>query len=515
MPTVIRNARILSTEPWPAASDIVIDDGTIESIQPAGRISPGAGEEVDVEGALTIPGFFNAHAHNHEIYMKGLYHGMPLEPYILYVSPRNPKRSGLSPEDLYNRTLATCADMLLNGVTSVADDYAHVSLDREDIEAVLTAYRDSGMRARVSIVVENSPWSRSVPYSGPPDPLLDEIRHDPETALRAYEEVANDWASHPRVRPMVSPSAPQRCSPDFLKSLVAFAREAQLPFHVHIQETLAQYVVGPKMFAGKSMVRFMFDNGLLGPETTIAHAVWIDDDDLRAIADAGANVVHNPISNMKLGSGAARVREMRKAGINVTLGTDGLTCNDALDMFEVSKGAALLSCIADPRPETWLSPHEVIEMATLAGARANLFDNVGRIEEGQRADLVFLDPMSLSMIPRNDAAAQTVFSARSRDVLHVTVDGEFVVQNRRCTTIDVAAVNNHVLNAAEAYWAEARASVEDNLRLLPGVMRAYGDCVHELPGRDQYRLVPNSHPVDPEGAMKLAEPQRPLRKGSD
>jgi hypothetical protein len=119
------------------------------------------------------------------------------------------------------------------------------------------------------------------------------------------------------------------------------------------------------------------------------------------------------------------------------------------------------------------------------------------------------------MIPRNDAAAQTVFSARSRDVLHVTVDGEFVVQNRRCTTIDVAAVNNHVLNAAEAYWAEARASVEDNLRLLPGVMRAYGDCVHELPGRDQYRLVPNSHPVDPEGAMKLAEPQRPLRKGSD
>ncbi len=231
-----------------------------------------------------------------------------LKPYILHVSPRSPSRQGLTPEDIYLRTLATCAEMLRNGFTGVADDYAHVSLAQEDIEAVLTAYRVSGMRARVSIVVEDSPWRRSIPYSdaGTQDVrLLDAVKSDPREALRAYRALAERWGSGSRVGLMVSPSAPQRCSPSFLRELVLMARSYGLPFHVHIQETFSQYLAGPKLFAGRSMVAFMADEELLGPETTIAHAVWIDDDDLLRIADSGASVVHNPVSNMKLGSGVA------------------------------------------------------------------------------------------------------------------------------------------------------------------------------------------------------------------
>ena len=192
--------------------------------------------------------------------------------------------------------------MLRNGITGVADDFIHVSLGREDVEAVLTAYRDSGMRARVSMMVEDSPWRRSIPYVGP-DPTmqtrLDAVKDEPAKALASYRGLLDPSARDRRIGLMVSPSAPQRCSPRFLRDLVELARTEDLPFHVHIQETLAQCVAGPKLFSGRSMIAFMADEGLLGPETTIAHAIWIDDDDIARIADNGASVVHNPVSNLK------------------------------------------------------------------------------------------------------------------------------------------------------------------------------------------------------------------------
>jgi 5-methylthioadenosine/S-adenosylhomocysteine deaminase len=490
---VISNARVLAIgQPWPEAAHIVVRDGSIESLLPATDQVPLADHVLDAAGGVVMPGFVNGHAHNNELLMRGRFFGLPLEPYILYNSPRSPSRAGLAPEDIYQRTLAACAEMLRNGVTSVADDVAHPSLAEEDIEAVLRGYRDGGIRARVSISVQDLPWSHSLPYQGPlgDDPLLTTALNDPDEAMQTYARVSASWAEPgSRVGLMVSPSAPQRCSRQLMRRLVDFARDTGLPFHVHIQETLSQYVVGPALFQGRSMVRYMHENDFLGPETTIAHAIWVSDDDIARIAASGASVVHNPVSNLKLGSGIAPVRRLLDAGVNLALGTDGLTCNDALDMFETTKTAAVLSCIGSPEPATWLTPAEVLTMATIGGARASRLSDVGALVPGAKADLVILDPISPAFVPRNDATAQAVFSARSRDVQHVVIDGRIVLRDGLCTTIDVASTHAHVIAAAERFWAEAEPTITENLRLLPGVQAAYQSCVDSLTG-DVYRLLP-------------------------
>jgi 5-methylthioadenosine/S-adenosylhomocysteine deaminase len=203
--------------------------------------------------------------------------------------------------------------------------------------------------------------------------------------------------------------------------------------------------------------------------------------------------VHNPVSNLKLGSGVAPVRRLLEAGVNVALGTDGLTCNDALDMFEVTKLAAILSCVATSDDARWLSPSEALRMATLGGARANVMADVGEIKVGGKADLVTLAPDASAFVPRSDAVAQTVYSARSGDVRHVLVDGALVVRDRECQHFDLAAVHEHVLDAAARFWTEAEPTIQDNLRLRDGVDAAYRKYAHDVHARPVYRII-DDHP---------------------
>lgn len=240
------------------------------------------------------------------------------------------------------------------------------------------------------------------------------------------------------------------------------------------------------------MVRFMADEGLLGRETMIAHAIWLDDADITAIAASGASVVHNPVSNGKLGSGVARVRDLLTAGVNVALGTDGLTCNDSLDIFEVAKTAAIFSNLASPDPADWLTPSEVLHAATSAGRQALGDDTGGTIRPGNVADIVFLDPTSYSFVPRNDAVSQVVFSAKARDVTDVMVGGSFVLRNRAFPGASDTELHERVSRAALRFWDEARASLDAYGYLLPAVERAYEDAVEAIVSDSDtpYRLIP-------------------------
>lgn len=495
MTMLLRGLRLITDGgPWPVLKDIALSDGCITAVEPTG-VLPDEGEVIDMDGALVLPGHVNAHAHNHELYLKGTGWGLPLEPYILANSPHAPLGSGLDDDALYDRTLASAHEMIRNGITSVADDVIHPRMTPEAVSAVLRAYDDSGMRATVSLMVEDSPWRRSIPLRGAPadfDATLDRPPHTPEHALALYRDLFEQWAHSTRVQLMVSPSAPQRCSPQFLHQLVGLAREYNARFHVHIQETLAQRAHGPALFGGRSMIRFMFDEDLLGPETMIAHAIWIDDADIAAIAEAGATVVHNPVSNVKLGSGVARVRDLLDAGVNVALGTDGLTCNDALDMFEVSKAAATLSCLASTEPQAWLTPSEVLTAATRSGARAIGRPDDGTITPGGAADLTFLDPASYSFVPHNDVISQTIYSARSRDVTDVMVAGRFLLRDGRHADPSVADTKRRVVAAADEFWTEARPSLIENHRLQPYVDAAYAEAVKTVASdpATPYRLIP-------------------------
>src|SRR5262249_17030612 len=148
---------------------------------------------------------------------------------------------------------------------------------------------------------------------------------------------------------------------------------------------------------------------LLGPRVSAAHAIWIDDDDVRRLADAGASVVHNPLSNLRFGSGVARVARLRARGVRVALGTDAANTSDSQSMFEVTRLAAYLSRILTPDPAGWISADDALGMATRDGAAVLGFgDAIGRLAPGARADVVVLDLRHVNYVPLHDAGLQVV-----------------------------------------------------------------------------------------------------------
>src|SRR5690606_25420004 len=174
-----------------------------------------------------------------------------------------------------------------------------------------------------------------------------------------------------RIRFMVAPSAPQRCTDELLQAASELAKEWKVPFHTHIVETKIQGCTGPAMY-GKTLVQHMKDLGVLHPGVTIAHSVWVTDQDIALMGEAGVSIVHNVISNQKLGAGIAPVRKLLSAGVNVALGTDGICSNDTARMFDVMKAAGLLHNVSTPDYTRWLNASEVLYAATLAGARSAL-----------------------------------------------------------------------------------------------------------------------------------------------
>jgi 5-methylthioadenosine/S-adenosylhomocysteine deaminase len=210
-----------------------------------------------------------------------------------------------------------------------------------------------------------------------------------------------------------------------------------------------QAVVGMRKF-GKTLTAHLDDLGIIGPDFTAAHAVWVDDDDIRRLADGGATVAHNPTSNLRLGVGIAKVRSMIDEGLNVGIGTDASTCSDGLNMFEAMRLANTVSRIHSPDPADWLTAENAIEMATRGSARGLGFDDlIGALEPGFKADIVFLDLNRIQYLPLNHAARQVVFQENGSGVKHVMIDGRFVVRNRHILTVDYAKLKEEVTRASE------------------------------------------------------------------
>ena len=482
-------------------SDILVENGRIAAVAPAGTIQAPAADRIDLRGGIVIPGLCNAHAHSHELFMKGTVWGIPLEPYIARISVDFPVDQLPEPEDIYTRTLAACAEMLMGGITGVADDVIHPKVSAEFIEAVLTAYEDSGLRANVSVMLEDRPWADSIPHADelvPPHlrERVDRVASQPDVDAPVVEGLIRRWRQRStRVRVMMSPSAPQRCTESYLRRQHAIARDNNVPFHIHIQETLAQAVSGPRMY-GSSMIQYCDRLGILDEFTTIAHAVWLSDDDLHVIANSGASVAHNPISNMKLGSGIARVRELLDANVNVALGCDGYTCNDSQDMFEAMKAACLVSAIATPVPAKWLGPRDALQMATGNGARANRWPHIGSLEPGAVADLVILDAAAPAFQPLNDLPGQVVFCARRSEVVTVLVEGRVVVANGVPTLFDVESVHRKLEGAAERFAVLSRPSRVANQALIPYLQAGYEQELSHVSSLGVYRLVADGNPRD-------------------
>ena len=397
----IENCYILLPERRVARGDVVVEGKRIAAI-----------EERECEpGKVVMPGLVNCHGHTAMTLVRGLGGGLPLQRWL--EEAIFPVEARMTPKDVRAGAVWGIMEMLAGGTTCVADMYDFPGEMGE-------ALRESGMKGRVCRVGLNFVPGRledcinvtssfnsttpSLPHSFTP-PLPHSL-----TPVLADICVHSEYLTDEK----------------FCRALADANRELKRPLHVHVSETRKEH---EECIArhGKTPIAYLAETGILDFGGYAAHCVWCTDDDFRIMAEKGVSLVHNPTSNMKLGSGYARVPRAMELGVNVALGTDGCASNDNLDMFEemhiaslVHKGLAL-----DP---TVLSAWDVIEMATKNGAKALGLNDSGEIAVGKAADLCVVDLNRTHLTPAIDIPNLVVNSMGADDVSMTIVDGRVVYE---------------------------------------------------------------------------------------
>ncbi|QJP15662.1 amidohydrolase [Starkeya sp. ORNL1] len=430
----------------PFVGDVHVEGERIKAIGTGLPVPEGA-EIIDGTGKLVMPGLINAHLHSGEALYKGRYDNMPLEIWMLYSYPILGAKA-LSERMIYLRSMVVAIESLKTGVTCLTDDIFEAPRQTlGQLGAAVAAYDDAGIRATVSGHVMDRDFLDSIPYSREhvPAELQAEVAKlvPPTTAeyiAFAKEAYAAFHGRSGRIRFMLAPSAPQRCTPELMQAANELALEWQVPFHTHIVETKVQGVTGPALY-GKTLMRYMADLGLMHPGVTIAHSIWVTEDDIALMGEAGVSIVHNTISNQKLGAGVAPVRKLLEAGVNVALGSDGICSNDTPRMFDVMHACGLIHKVTTPDYKQWLSAAEVLHACTLAGAKSAMIGHeTGSLEAGKKADLLILNLDTVSFTPRNDILNHLVYCENGSSIEKVMVNGEIVVADGKLTKIDEAAL---------------------------------------------------------------------------
>ena len=496
---LIRGARVLTMDDarrqWRSA-DIVVEDGVIRAIGPdAGRAWPSpVARVIDGTGMLAMPGHVNAHFHSPGNLHKGSLDGLPLEIFMLHEVPPLAADRESAVRTGYVGTMLGALEMLRRGVTTVHDDAFHVPVASEDsVDAIMHAYEDAGIRATVAIDQPNVVEYDKYPYLR--DLLPDEVRRAMDAAprqsgaelLALYGHLIRRWhdTADGRLRAAVSCSAPQRVTGEYFAGLSALSRAHDLPFNVHVLETKLQRVLGTEKY-GKSLVRHVHDLGFLDERMMVIHAIWIDGDDIALLAGAGCTVAHNPVCNLRLGSGVMPFRMLRDAGVPVCLGSDEAVSDDSINLWFVAKTAALLHTIAGPDYDEWPTAPEILHALTRGGARAlRLADRIGQLAPGFAADIVLLDLDTLAFTPCNDLERQLVYCEDGSSVRCTIVAGRVVFEDGRVTTVDERALRAEARELATAQHprrAEARAAAR---RLEPYYRAMYERAARQDVGFDR------------------------------
>jgi 5-methylthioadenosine/S-adenosylhomocysteine deaminase len=452
MRTLIRNAHVLSLDcedrEYPCA-DILIEHDRIVAIGPNLRAEDA--KTIEAAGKLAMPGLINGHFHSQASLLAGALENRPLELFMLFEVP--PYGTGKpDPHLTYLTTMLGAIEMLKSGVTAVHDDAFHNPYPTEDsISALMRAYADCGLRATVSINHQNLVEYTKYPFLE--ELLPAQIRAEMDGAPRAsgaelaalYRWFLATWhgAENGRLRIAVSNSAPQRVSEEYFAFLSGFSREHDLPFNIHLLETKTQRVLGQTRW-GKSLVRHVHDLGFLHEQVMAIHAIWVDDDDIALMADARCVVAHNPVCNLKLGSGIMPYRKLQDAGIAIALGSDERAADDSTDMWAVAKAASLIHRVADPDYLRWPQPREILACVTRNGARGMRCADIGSLEPGKQADLILLDLEHLAFTPLNDLRRQLVYCANANAVVMTMVAGRVVAEHGRLLTVDEQAIKAEI-----------------------------------------------------------------------
>jgi cytosine/adenosine deaminase-related metal-dependent hydrolase len=296
-----------------------------------------------------------------------------------------------------------------------------------------------------------------------------------DVSLATCTDIIENWAfDRDRLRPALGPTIPHHCSDAFIAGCRDLAKAHGIGVQMHVAESKVQALVGPRKY-GATLVGHLHKLGLTGPNFTAAHAVWIDDDDMKRLADAGASVAHNPGSNMKLGSGLGAARKMKDHGINLGIGTDGCLSSDNQNVFEAMRMAALISRVQGSDPQQWLTAAEAFEAATKGGARAlGMERSIGQLAPGFKADVVFLDLTSINYLPLNDPLLHVVYVEDGTGIDRVMVGGRMLVEDGKVVGEDMVKLATEA-NVAAEHLVKVNAAARDFVQAFEPVVLEY--CV--------------------------------------
>jgi cytosine/adenosine deaminase-related metal-dependent hydrolase len=447
MSYTIQNA-LIPVEQGYKTVDVQIHGDQITAIAP--HLEP-VGTRIDATNKLLLPGFVNAHTHSSEMWQRGLIPPLPLELWLAELYDFTP----LEPEQVYLSALGTAVETLLTGGTSVVDHLVLIpGREAETIAAAVRAYQEVGIRAFVAPLIQDEAFVAGLPNNAA---AADPYFRSTEATLDLVRDAIEQFhRPDQRINIAVAPTGIQLCSDALFEGCIELSERHNLCRHAHLLETKAQKLLAYEKY-GCTAVEHLKRIGFLTAGTSLAHCVWLDDADIAILAETQTTVVHNPLSNLRLGSGIAPVLKYRQANVNVAFGCDGAASNDSQDLLEAVKIGTILHNTTDFEYRHWITPREAVEMAALGGAKGvNAADQFGSLTVGKKADLVLYDLTNLSLLPRTDPIGLLVLGRPTQAVSHVWVNGQPVVADAKITTIDVNQLRQELFNHSQ--WQVERHS---------------------------------------------------------
>ena len=404
--------------------------------RPDAETAARAGERFDVPHGVILPGMVNAHTHLSQTFMRGLADGRSLLSWLREIIW--PLQDAMTPQEVGLASLLGLVENVRAGATAVVQ---HHKLTRSPahVDAALEAAERIGVRMLLA-----RGW---VDLGGSAE--------DPGAVRSEMSRLHRDWhgAAAGRLKIGFGPMAVWRCSEELLVETAGMARSWGLANHIHAAES-ADEIDMLQARTGMRHIEWLDHIGVLGPEMQLVHAVHVTEAEIETIAQRGATVIHCPTSNLYLASGAAPVAAMARAGIPIALGTDGPASNNAQDLLETCKTAALLAKLQSGDPNALL-PHEILQMASARVQTLFGDPDLGRLAPGARADLTVVDLSGAHAQPVHSPESALVYNAVGSDVAVVIVDGEVLLAGGRLRTIDEEELLDTCRRAAAALLERA------------------------------------------------------------
>jgi 5-methylthioadenosine/S-adenosylhomocysteine deaminase len=416
--------------------DVLLEGSRITRLDES--IAAEAAQVIDARGQILLPGFVQTHIHLCQTLFRGAADDLAL---IDWLKKRVwPMEAAHTPESIHASALLGIAEMIRGGTTC--------ALTMETVnhtQHVFRAVEATGFRATVGKCMMNS--GEDVPAG---------LRERTEDSIAESVALLERWhgAAGGRIRYCFAPRFALSCTRALLERVARLASERAVLVHTHASENIDEIQMVERE-TGRRNIEYLNEVGLTANNVVLAHCVHVNEDEMKILARTGAHVAHCPSSNLKLGSGIARIAEMLDRGISVSLGADGAACNNRLDMLTEMRTAALIQK-ALRGPEA-LPAARVLRLATIDGARAmGLADEIGTIEIGKRADLILFDLDGLSTIPCPDPISTIVYAAEAVHIRTALIDGQVVMRDRRLLTADENAVIAGAVRQARLVQSRAK-----------------------------------------------------------